>query len=164
MQPAAEPPPVAARLPGESEWGAFVDTYGRALLACLRQRALPRDQAGALARQLLHEMAREFAGIVGEPSVRFRAWLQYAAHTAWCRLMEGRSEGVGETQGDPTLALLLSMEAHDALLKVLDNECSHQRRREVLPRAQSQADGGEWEVFYALVLENQLPMDVAAQM
>jgi DNA-directed RNA polymerase specialized sigma24 family protein len=162
MEPAAATPP-AARPPAESDWGAFVDAYGRALLDWLRGRDLPRADMDWLVKHLLHGIGREFTPIIGEPSVRFRAWLQYATHTAWCKLMEG-STGVGHGQSGPVTALLMSMEAHDALLKAMDNECNHQRRREVLPRVQPQLEPADWEAFYAVVLENQSPAEVAAQM
>ena len=164
MDPAVDSPPAAAARPAsESDWGAFVDAYGRAMLDWLRQSGLSNAESEALTRNLLQLMAREFRQVVREANFRFRAWLNYAAHAAWCRLMETQVDESG-ADPSPALALLLSVEAHDAFLKAMDAECSHQRRCEVLPRVRPQADPADWEAFYLAVLEGVGVEEVATRL
>jgi DNA-directed RNA polymerase specialized sigma24 family protein len=160
MESMTQSPPVAPRLPAETDWGAFVDSYGRALLEWLRLRELPPAEVEALARDFLHVMAREFVPIAADPALRFRAWLQYAARLAWSKLSEGHSDD----EQSPKLSLLRSAEAQEACLKALDAECSHQRRRDVLLRAQSLADPADWEAFYLVVLAEQSVAEAAERM
>ncbi len=164
MEPvAATSPPSPARPLSESDWGAFVDAYGRASLDWLRQSGLSSAEAEALTRDLMSHIRREFGQIVNEPNVRFRAWLNYAGHAAWCRLMDTGVDDLGEDQS-PTLTMLLSVEAHDAFLKMLDSECSHRRRREILPRIQPLAEPADWEAFYLAVLEDVPMAEIAARL
>ncbi|MFL5340239.1 MAG: hypothetical protein ACJ8F7_08800 [Gemmataceae bacterium] len=152
------------RAPAEIDWPTFVETYGRAVLAWLHQTGLPAADVQALAREFLRGVAPEFQAVVNEPALRFRAWLQYAGHKCWCRLMEGRVEAAesdGETS--PQLALLLSVESHDAFLRALDVECTHQRRRAALARVQPLADPPDWEMFDRLVLRGEPVEPVAAE-
>src|SRR5687768_15098138 len=93
---AATSPPPPARPLSESDWGAFVDAYGRATLDWLRQSGLSTTEAETLTRELMRQMRREFNQIANEPNVRFRAWLNYAGHAAWCRLMETRVDDLGD--------------------------------------------------------------------
>ncbi len=164
MDPLVESPPSTPTRPAsESDWGQFVDAYGRAILDWLRQTGLATAEADVLTRHLLQFMAREFGQIARERDVRFRAWLNYAAHAAWCGLMETRVDDLGGEQS-PALALLLSVEAHDTFVAMLDAECSHQRRREVLPRVQPQAEPADWEAFYLVVLEGVPVPEVATRL
>jgi hypothetical protein len=164
MDPVATPsPPASARPPSEASWDGIVDTYGRAILDWLRQSGLSTDEADALAGDLMQGLAQEYRQVERESNLRFRAWLNYAGHAAWCRLMETRVDDLGEQQS-PTLTLLLSVEAHDEFLKMLDAECSHQRRREVLPRIPPLCDPADWEAFYLVVLEGAQPADIAGHL
>lgn len=164
MEPATAPPPTGpARLTSEADWSAFVDVYGRAVLDWFRQADVSLVEADELTREVLELLAREFLQIANAPDIRFRAWLQYAGHAVWCKLMEERV-GDGERPGSNLVNLLLSVEAHDHFLKMLDTECSKQRRREALIRVQPQADPADWEAFYLTVLEGQSPVEVAAHL
>jgi hypothetical protein len=155
------PPPT--RPPAESNWPVFAATYGRAILDWFRQAELSPPQIESLVRDLMQWFGREFPQVSAEPSLKFRPWLQYAGHAAWCRLMESRVNAVGKDNATPEQNLLLSEASHDSFLKALEAECSHQRRREVLPRVQASADPTDWEVFYGVVLEGIPESDVAAQ-
>jgi len=161
MEPVAALPPIATRPAAESNAGAFVEAYGFALLAWFRGGDLQRDEADALARDLLQMMVREFAVIAAEPAARFRGWLQYAGHKAWCRLMEERVESAGGSPASDGANVLLSVEAHDIFLKSLDAECWVQRRREALNRVRDRADPADWEAFSLAILDGQSPADVA---
>src|SRR5262249_39592480 len=98
------------------------------------------------------------------PDVRFRYWLQQASHNLWCGLMEARVAAAGDGPTTPLLEILLSVEAHNAFLKALDGECSHARRREILSRVQSLAEGSDWEMFDRVVLRGESVAAVAAQL
>src|SRR5438128_959299 len=61
MEPvAATSPPSPARPLSESDWGSFVDAYGRATLDWLRQSGLSSAEAEALTRDLMSHIRREF--------------------------------------------------------------------------------------------------------
>ncbi len=164
METIAKQVAPAVRPAAESSWDGFVDWYGRCILDWFRQSELPRADADALARDLMRLLAREFTPVLSEPTLRFRGWLQYAAHSAWCKLMEGRVGDSGKSKCSPVVSLLLSVDAHDSLMKALDAECSNQRRREALPRIQAAADGTDWEAFYLVALEGNSPAEAAEQM
>ncbi len=165
MEQAAKPfSPLAVRPRPESGWDAFVDWYGRAILDWFRQTKLNQSEADNLVRGLMQHFAREFAKVSSEPSLRFRAWLQYAAHAAWCKLMDEWMSKNDKERASPIVAFLLSVDAHDEFLKAIDAECFSQRRREVLPIVQTRADTADWEAFYLVVLDGQTVQDAAEQM
>src|SRR5262249_36403111 len=101
---------------------------------------------------------------VAEPSFKFRSWLNFAGHAAWCRLMASRMETAAMGQTTPEQTLLSSDVHHDSFLNTLEAECTHQRRREVLPRVQSSADPADWETFYGVVLQGIPETEVALQL
>src|SRR5262249_27704182 len=129
MEPAAAPPSPAAP-PSETDWGAFVDSYGRVAVEWLRAQGLPGAEADALARSLFQIIAREFKDIVNAPTLRFRAWLHFAVHKAWSRLTDGQADGLAPEASSASQAMLNSVDMYDAFIAVLDEECTHQRRRE----------------------------------
>jgi DNA-directed RNA polymerase specialized sigma24 family protein len=102
--------------------------------------------------------------VASEPKLKFRGWLQYAIHAAWCKLMERRVGDGGKSQNSPAVSLLLSVEAHDNFMKAMDAECTNQRRREVLPRIQTLCDPSDWEAFYFVALAGNSPAEAAEQM
>jgi DNA-directed RNA polymerase specialized sigma24 family protein len=152
------------RPPAENSWDAFVDWYGRSILDWFRQSGLTQADADALVRGLMPHLAREFRQIAKEPTLRFRSWLQFAAHDAWCKLMDGRVADGASGKDSPAVTQLLSVEKHDAFLKAMDAECTSQRRREVLPRAQASVDAPDWEAFYLVALEGDSIGEAAEQM
>jgi DNA-directed RNA polymerase specialized sigma24 family protein len=164
MERAVNQTPPVFRPMAESTWDAFVDWYGRSILDWFRLSGLSQADADGLARELMKLLAREFAQISSEPTLRFRAWLQYAAHDVWCKLMEGRVGDGKSGRDSPVVTKLLCVDAHDAFLKAMDDECTSQRRREVLPRVQAAADEWDWEAFYLLALEGNTPTEAAEQM
>ncbi len=161
------PPDVTAsrleRALSETTWSAFVDAYGRAILEWFRQTGLPTSDVHSLVRELIAQLATDFAEAVKNPEFRFRPWLQFAAHGAWCRL----AEGLGSASADDSsshVTLLLSPEAHEAFLQALDSECSHLRRREILERIPELAHPKDWEAFARTVLDGLSPDAVATAM
>jgi DNA-directed RNA polymerase specialized sigma24 family protein len=164
MDPVAATSPLPPARPlSESNWGPFVDSYGRAILNWLRQSGLPTLDAEALTSDLMRHIRREFNQIASEPNLSFRTWLKHAGHAAWFRLMETGGDYLG-TEHSPALAILLSVEAHDAFLNMLDAECSHLRRHEVLPRIPPLVEPADWEAFYLAVLEDVSMAEVAARL
>jgi hypothetical protein len=151
-----------ARPLAETSWPIFVDTYGRIILEWFRQANLPATEIFAIVREMMTSIYGEFAQVGKEPDLKFRAWLQFAAHAGWCQLMENRVETGADGKPTPTIALLLSVEAHDAFLKTLDNECGRQRRAEILHRAQPLVNEIDWEVFRRGMLLHE-PVNVMAQ-
>src|SRR5262245_32293012 len=155
--------PSPTRPPAESSWPAFVASYGRAILEWFRQSGLPAAETESLVRDLMQWLGREFIQVSAESALRFRPWLQYAGHLAWCKVMESRVDSTGKENATPEQNLLLSEDSHDSFLKSLEDECTHQRRCEVLPRVQAAADATDWELFYGVVLEQIPDTEVAAQ-
>ena len=138
-----------SRPPTETTWPAFVDSYGRATLEWFRQSGLPSADVKALVREFMAQLAPEFVAVANEPALRFRAWLQFAAHKCWCGLMEGRVEAADDGATSPQLALLLSVELHDAFLRALDAECTRARQRHILAQVQPLVEPPDWQVFRA---------------
>jgi DNA-directed RNA polymerase specialized sigma24 family protein len=147
----------------ESAWSDFVDVYGRAILEWLRQTGLSADEVQELVCDLMVRLTPGFHEMASAPMSPFREWLQYAVHRAWGELVEFRMDA-GENGASPRLAVLLSTEAHDALLCELDAECSHRRRRLILQRLQPAVDGADWEAFSRTVLQGGTPESVATSM
>jgi len=145
----------------ESDWPSFVDAYGRVVTAWFRQTGLPATDVQRIIRTLFVYFHKEFVAVEKEPDLRFRAWLQYAGHTSWCRAVEILVEEHGEDSNSPMIPLLLSVQAHDSFLHMLDAECSRWRRRELLIRVQALVGETDWECFYATVLEGRPIDDVA---
>jgi DNA-directed RNA polymerase specialized sigma24 family protein len=163
MESTAKQVAPAGRPAAENSWDAFVDWYGRSILDWFRASALSTKDADVLVREIMQLLAREFAKVASEPKLKFRGWLQYAIHAAWCKLMERCVGDGGKSQNSPVVALLLSVEAHDNFMKAMDAECTIQRRREVLPRIQALADPADWEAFYFVALERNSPAEAAEQ-
>ncbi len=159
----APPLPPPQRLLVESEWGAFVDTFGRVMLEWSQRAGLTLEEAADFTGAMLELIVAEFRRVAGDPELRFRPWLKYVTHAAWCKLMEALV-GDGESEPTPIVRLLVSIDAHDELLRVLDEESVFQRRRAILPRIRMATDSTEWEAFYRSVLEGLSPSDVAAMM
>lgn len=160
------PDPATAPLErprAEADWSAFVDAYGRTALAWFAQTGLPADDIRAIVRTLFVFLYKEFSDVIRESSLRFRTWLQYAAHISWSRTVEVLVAERREESSGPLVTLLLSVEAHDSLLHALDAECSRQRRRELLIRMQSLCSESDWACFYAIVLEGRPLADVASE-
>ncbi|HEV3145280.1 MAG TPA: hypothetical protein VGZ47_15420 [Gemmataceae bacterium] len=156
--PMLSPPP--ARPATETDWPAFIDCYGRVILTWFRQSSLPTEEVPIIVREFLMGVHREFCAVINEPALKFRSWLQFAAHASWCDVLEKRTDEQGEA--DAPVALLTSVEAHDQFLKALDAECTRQRRREALRRVELSADAADWEAFSMAVLDQQPMADVAA--
>lgn len=155
--------PLPQRPPSESEWPAFVDIYGRLILDWSRRSGLSPHEAADFTGQLLRHMAEEFVRVVPGTELRFRPWLKYAAHSAWCKLMESQVDHA-ESSPSSIVRLLLSVEAHDELLRLLDDECVQQRRRAILPHVRIAVDPADWEAFYLSILEGLAPFEVASRM
>lgn len=145
----------------EIVWEAFVETYGRLILNWSRDAGLDEGEAAQFAEKLLALLVSDFLRVTREPELRFRAWLKFIVHSAWCRLIESEVGNEG-TSSRRIVQLLLSVPAHDELLNRLDDECVLQRRRLVLPRVRALADPEDWEAFYRVILEGQ-PVEEAAQ-
>src|SRR5262245_48973525 len=111
------PSELPVRLRAETDWAAFVDTYGRVILNWFRQSNLPADQVHSIVREILSAVHREFSAVASEPSLKFRSWLQYAANASWCLVLENLAQPEGEAQASAMAMLLLSLEAHDRFLK-----------------------------------------------
>jgi hypothetical protein len=122
---------------------------------------LPPTEVHSVVRDILTSLYGEFATVSRSADLKFRSWLQFAAHAAWCQLMESRVEAGGDELAQSNLALLLSVEAHDGFLKTLDAECDRQRRGEVLHRVKPIVPQGDWEAFFRVILQNQ-PVTEAA--
>ena len=157
MEPIA---PMRVRPLAETEWPAFVEAYGGAIVGWFRRTGLPRPEAEELVRDVMRSLGRDF----GDPVAGFRPWLQRAGHAAWCRVMQAHSQSAGVGKSSKVLDLLLSVREHDSFLKMLDDECSHERRHAVLSRVQPLSDPVDWEVFYRAALEGVAETDIAVQM
>lgn len=161
--PANRSSPSTLRPACESDWSAFADAYGWTVVAWFRQSGLPVADSTRLARELLTTLRGEFTKVATEASLKFRPWLQYAGHLAWCRLMDCYTEQADPNAASPIADFLLSTKAHDDFLKLLDAECTHQRRRDLLVRIQGQVDPLDWDVFYRSVLLGMADDAVAAE-
>jgi DNA-directed RNA polymerase specialized sigma24 family protein len=157
----ASPTQSPARPLAETDWPAFIDTYGRVALAWFRQSDLPPEQVHSVVADFLTALHREYRAVADEPALKFRSWLQFAAHAAWCHVLDNKTEGEKDTS--PKATLLVSVEAHDAFLQALDAECSRQRRAEALRRIQPDIDAADWEAFSQAVLQQKPLADVAAE-
>jgi hypothetical protein len=154
-------PPLRPR--SETEWGAFVDSYGRVILEWFSQSNLPRAKVQLAVSKLLTNLHGEFTTITKEADLMFRKWLLFAAHTAWCRLIESRVEAGAEALAQSHLGMLLSIEAHDDFLRALGAECDRQRRGEALRRVFPNAASEDWKAFEKVVLLNKSVADAAQE-
>ncbi len=155
------PPPT--RPPSETNWPAFVDIYGRTILDWFRRTGVPASDVESLVQDLVGYLNREFARMRGDPGIKFRLWLQFAGRAAWGGLIRTNVTAANPNQPSPLNELLLSESAHRSFLDALDGECSHQRRREVLPRIQAIARAADWDAFYRVKLEGLDESKVAEQ-
>jgi DNA-directed RNA polymerase specialized sigma24 family protein len=154
------PTQMPARPVAETDWPAFIDSYGRVALRWFRRSGLPLDDLHSVAGDFLIALHREYRAVSAEPALKFRSWLQFAAHAAWCDVLENKTQG--ESDASPKAALLVSVEAHDQFLNALDAECSRQRRAEALRRVQPKVDAADWEAFAQAVLHQKSLAAVAA--
>jgi DNA-directed RNA polymerase specialized sigma24 family protein len=146
----------------ETDWSSFIDTYGRVILAWFRQSHLSAADAYSVVRELLTRLHSEFSVVANEPMLKFRSWLQFAAHATWCDVLEKEIDANQSGKTSPTAALLVSVETHDQFLNVLKEECSRQRRGKALRRVQPLADQADWTAFSLAVLQQQPLAEVAA--
>ena len=153
--------PSLDRPASESNWGDFVDSYGRAILEWFRQTGLPPTDVEELVREMMSRLVSSFREVVSAPELHFRGWLQFAIHQAWGSVAEHLMDA-GVDGSSPKLALLLSADAHDALLHAMDSECSHLRRRQILQRVRLGAEPADWEAFAQTVLDGNSPAAIAA--
>lgn len=149
--------------PSETNWPAFVDVYGRTMLEWFRQAGLPASTIEELVQSVFEFLNREFARMRGDPAFKFRLWLQFAGRAAWGDLIKTKVTAVDPDQRSPVNDLLLSESAYRSFLGALDRECTHQRRREVLPRIQAIAHAADWDIFYQVKLEGIDEAKVAEQ-
>lgn len=154
---------TATRPPAETDWSAFVDAYGRAVLQWFCQSGLPDAEADSLAQDLMRLFHRDFVHANADHSGKFRTWLHIVGRAAWGELMQLKGPPDKNEAPLPAANLLRSEAALAGFLNLLDRECSHQRRRGLLPRIQSAADPTEWDIFYRVVLEGAAEAEVAAQ-
>ena len=84
----AAPTKSRARPLAETDWPAFIDSYGRVALAWFRQSGLPLEDLHSLLSDFLTALNREFRVVAEEPALKFRSWLQFGAHAAWCHVLE----------------------------------------------------------------------------
>ncbi|HLW66413.1 MAG TPA: hypothetical protein VKS79_13955 [Gemmataceae bacterium] len=157
------PTTTPARPLAETDWPAFIDSYGRVALAWFRQSGLPLEDLHTVTGDFLKALSREFRAVAEEPTLKFRPWLQFAAHAAWCDVLEKKTAPEEQDQESPKSALLVSMDAHDEFLQAFDNECTRQRRAEALRQVQSVAEPADWEAFSQAVLQQKPLADVAAE-
>jgi DNA-directed RNA polymerase specialized sigma24 family protein len=157
------PTPMPARPVAETDWPAFIDSYGRVALAWFRQSGLPLQDLHSVAGDFLTALYQDFRAVAEEPALKFRPWLQFAAHAAWCDVLERKTAPEGEDESSLKAALLASVEAHDEFLRALDNECSRQRRAEAQRHVQSVAEAADWEAFSLAVLQQKPLAEVAAE-
>jgi DNA-directed RNA polymerase specialized sigma24 family protein len=155
------PSQMPVRPTAETDWPSFINSYGRVTLAWFRQSGIPLNDIQSVVGDFLTALYREYLAVAAEPALKFRSWLQFAAHTAWCDVLENKTQGESDTS--PKAALLVSTEAHDQFLNALDAECSRQRRAEALRRVQPEVDSADWEAFAQTVLQQRPLADVAAE-
>lgn len=156
----SQPPRPAA----EGTWPQFVESYGRAILEWFRQMGLPRTEIQGFVGQIFGHLAAQYIQVISDPALRFRAWLQYAGHSAWCHLMETQVETAnGTPDNSPKLTLLLSVEAHDMFLQALDKECTHQRQRDVLLRLAKAIEPADWRCYAHAILLGRSPTEIATE-
>jgi DNA-directed RNA polymerase specialized sigma24 family protein len=154
------PSQMPARPTAETDWPAFIDSYGRVALVWFRQSGLPLEELHAVMGDFMTALHREYRAVAEEPALKFRSWLQFAAHAAWCYVMENKTQG--ESDPSPKAALLASVEAHERFLSALDDECSRQRRAEALRRVHPEVEGADWEAFSLAVLQQKPLAEVAS--
>lgn len=157
------PAPLLERPRAECDWVTFVDTYGKVIMVWFGQAGLPPADVQACICTIFAFLRQEFTAIAQEAELRFRAWLDYAIHTSWCRTVEVLIAKQGDEAQTPLVALLLSVDAHDGLLRAVNSECSRLRRRQLLLRMQERTVGDDWPLFFAVVLEGRALDDVARE-
>lgn len=164
MDPGADNSVKSLERPGcEKDWDEFVDAFGQAMLQWAGEAGLPDAEAALFVGKLLRWVVGEFHRVADVPELRFRAWLKYCVHSAWCQMIE-KEVGEAESKSSGIVRLLLSVASHDDLLRRLDAECIFHRRRMVLAYVRRLVDPDDWEAFYRVILEQQPVGEVAVAM
>jgi RNA polymerase sigma factor (sigma-70 family) len=143
-------------------WEAFVDRYGRKLLAWCHQWHAPEEDARDVTQDVLTKLAQHLRSY-DQRKGRFRVWLNAVTRNAW-RDFRRRRQRSGRGSGDPDIQRLLdNQEAEDSLVQSLEKEFDLELFEEAKARVRLRVNKSTWAVFELFAIEGWSGAAVAAR-
>jgi RNA polymerase sigma-70 factor (ECF subfamily) len=136
-----------------------MERYGRKIYGWCRQWNLQDSDAQDVTQAVLLKLFAKMQSFAYDPSGSFSAWLRTVARNAWKDYWGGaRAMAVG---GSQAAELLCTVEAHEDLMKRLDEEFDRELLEEAMYRVRQRVVPRTWRAFEMMALEGRSGAEAA---
>jgi RNA polymerase sigma-70 factor (ECF subfamily) len=137
----------------QAVWSEFVEHYGGKIYGWCRKWNLQEADAQDVTQDVLVKLADKMKTFRYDPSGSFRAWLKTITRHAWQDFLDNRKRLVQGSGDSGVLTMLESVEAHDDLLKHLEEEFDREILEEAMLRVRLRVAPQTWEAFRLTTME-----------
>jgi RNA polymerase sigma-70 factor (ECF subfamily) len=145
----------------QAAWEEFVAYYGPKIHGWCRKRGLQAADADDVTQDVLMRLARALRKFVYDPSRTFRGWLRLVTQHALSDFVAHRERRPGDDRG---LAVLQTVQAHDDLLALLNEEFTHVLVTQACVTVCARVEPQTWNAFLLTACENRPGEEVAVQL
>lgn len=147
-------------------WQKFDGMYRPIVLAWCQRRGLQVSDASDVTQEVFLKMPDKIATF-DESKAKFRSWLKTVVHNSATdfyrrRAKEPQWDAGGSTALHEMLQNLAADDAIDELSTALEGR-DESLAKEVCDRVRAQVDEKSWQIYWALVMENRPPSEVAKE-